>query len=58
MLNTGNYLGVPHRTTEDIIYRGYLIPKGAILNANIWYEFLWPRVHLSFLNHLFQGNNP
>ncbi|THU90793.1 cytochrome P450 [Dendrothele bispora CBS 962.96] len=29
-------MGVPHQSTEDIIYKGYLIPKGATLSANIW----------------------
>lgn len=29
-------MGVPHRADEDDVYDGYLIPKGAILLANIW----------------------
>ncbi|KAL0961325.1 hypothetical protein HGRIS_006283 [Hohenbuehelia grisea] len=29
-------LGVPHAATEDDIYNGYLIPKGAMIFANIW----------------------
>ncbi|KAF9558962.1 cytochrome P450 [Agrocybe pediades] len=29
-------LGVPHSTTEDDWYEGYLIPKGTIIFANIW----------------------
>ncbi|KAJ7598124.1 cytochrome P450 [Mycena floridula] len=28
--------GVPHCTTEDDIYDGYLIPKGSIIVTNIW----------------------
>lgn len=32
-------MGLPHMTTEDDIYKGYLIPKGAYLLPNIWYEF-------------------
>ncbi|KAI5295446.1 hypothetical protein KEM52_001371, partial [Ascosphaera acerosa] len=29
-------IGLPHVTTEDQEYMGYLIPKGSILNASIW----------------------
>ncbi|KAF9553641.1 cytochrome P450 [Agrocybe pediades] len=29
-------LGVPHATSEDDHYKGYLIPKGASVFANIW----------------------
>ncbi|PPQ91909.1 hypothetical protein CVT25_001185, partial [Psilocybe cyanescens] len=29
-------LGAPHRVTEDDYYKGYFIPKGTILFANIW----------------------
>ena len=29
-------LGVAHRTTDEDIYDGYRIPKGAIVVANIW----------------------
>ncbi|KAJ1310605.1 hypothetical protein OPQ81_009136 [Rhizoctonia solani] len=28
--------GVPHATTDDDIYQGFRIPKGAIVFANIW----------------------
>lgn len=28
--------GVPHRSMEDDEYRGYFIPKGSIVIANIW----------------------
>lgn len=30
-------LGVPHRTDEDDIVEGYLIPRDAMLIPNIWY---------------------
>ncbi|KAJ3540047.1 hypothetical protein NMY22_g4464 [Coprinellus aureogranulatus] len=30
-------LGLPHATTEDDIYEGYVIPKGTIVVANIWH---------------------
>lgn len=29
-------MGLPHEITEDDIYQGYLIPKGAIIIPNIW----------------------
>ncbi|TFY69814.1 hypothetical protein EVG20_g2995 [Dentipellis fragilis] len=29
-------LGLPHKTTEDDIYDGYLIPKGTMVFGNIW----------------------
>ncbi|CAG9996855.1 unnamed protein product [Clonostachys byssicola] len=28
-------LGLPHRSDEDLIYRGYLIPEGALIQANL-----------------------
>jgi hypothetical protein len=30
-------MGLPHMTTDDIIFNGYLIPKGALIIPNIWY---------------------
>ena len=29
--------GVPHRLMEDDLYNGYLLPKGSIVIANIWF---------------------
>ncbi|KAF5315497.1 hypothetical protein D9619_007172 [Psilocybe cf. subviscida] len=29
-------IGVPHRVTDDDVYKGYLIPKGALIISNIW----------------------
>ncbi|KAF5325488.1 hypothetical protein D9619_009914 [Psilocybe cf. subviscida] len=29
-------LGFPHRVIDDDIYKGYLIPKGSLIIANIW----------------------
>ncbi|KAK4937903.1 hypothetical protein LTR10_021544 [Elasticomyces elasticus] len=29
-------MGLPHTSTQDDVYNGYLIPKGAILIQNIW----------------------
>jgi cytochrome P450 len=34
--HTAGPIALPHRADEDIIYRGYLIPKGATLMANAW----------------------
>ncbi|KAI9059151.1 CyP450 monooxygenase [Trametes sanguinea] len=30
-------LGVPHRSTEDDEYQGYMIPQGTVVVANIWW---------------------
>jgi cytochrome P450 len=30
-------LNIPHALTEDDVYDGYLIPKGSIVVANLWY---------------------
>ncbi|RPD69162.1 cytochrome P450 [Lentinus tigrinus ALCF2SS1-7] len=37
--------GVPHRSMEDDEYRGYLIPKGSIVIANIWAYSRDPEVY-------------
>jgi cytochrome P450 len=29
-------MGLAHQADEDIIYNGFLIPKGAVLMANAW----------------------
>lgn len=29
--------GVPHRVTEDDVYEGYFIPRGALVVANLWF---------------------
>ena len=29
-------LGMPHTSTEDLEYRGYLIPRGTLLIYSIW----------------------
>lgn len=34
-------LGIPHRTTADEEYMGYLIPAGTIVSPNIWYVALY-----------------
>ncbi|KAI0061752.1 cytochrome P450 [Artomyces pyxidatus] len=40
-------LGVAHATTEDDIYEGYLIPKGAVVIANSWAILHDPAVYPS-----------
>ncbi|KAI0718513.1 CyP450 monooxygenase [Cerioporus squamosus] len=37
--------GVPHRSIEDDEYKGYLIPKGSIIIANIWAYSRDPNVY-------------
>lgn len=32
--------GVPHRVTEDNVFNGYFIPKGALVLSNLWCAFL------------------
>ncbi|EXJ92437.1 hypothetical protein A1O3_00988 [Capronia epimyces CBS 606.96] len=34
--HTPGPIALPHRADEDIIYRGYLIPKGATIMVNAW----------------------
>ncbi|THU97609.1 cytochrome P450 [Dendrothele bispora CBS 962.96] len=29
-------MGLPHNASEDTVYKGYFIPKGALVFANIW----------------------
>jgi hypothetical protein len=29
-------VGIPHRVSEDDVYKGYTIPKGAIVLPNLW----------------------
>ncbi|KAH9977456.1 cytochrome P450, partial [Russula compacta] len=29
-------LGFPHRLTEDDYYEGYFLPKGTLVQANVW----------------------
>ncbi|KAG8913572.1 hypothetical protein FRC02_005397 [Tulasnella sp. 418] len=37
-------LGVPHESTEDQLYKGYLVPKGATIFVNIWGVFHDPNI--------------
>ena len=30
-------MGLPHTSTEDDLFEGYLIPKGGMIFANVWY---------------------
>lgn len=38
-------MGLPHTADEDIIYNGYLIPKGAYLLPAVWWFTHDPQVH-------------
>ncbi|KAI0056532.1 cytochrome P450 [Artomyces pyxidatus] len=38
-------VGVPHATTDDDIYDGYIIPKGTTVISNIWAILHDPRVY-------------
>ncbi len=29
-------LGLPRRTTQDVYYNGYFIPKGSLIITNVW----------------------
>lgn len=46
-------MGLPHEITEDDVYQGYLIPKGAIIIPNIWFVPYLTRLtlHKLFPNH-------
>lgn len=35
-------LAIPHATTADDVYNGYLIPEGTVIIGNAWYFFLCP----------------
>ncbi|KAI0253746.1 cytochrome P450 [Lactifluus subvellereus] len=38
-------LAVPHVTTEDLVYEGYFIPKGALVIGNTWAIFRDPSAY-------------
>ncbi|PVI03088.1 cytochrome P450 [Periconia macrospinosa] len=38
-------MGIPHSSTEEDVYRGYRIPKGALLLPNIWWFTHDPTVY-------------
>lgn len=42
--------GMAHVVHEDDIYQGYLIPKGAIILPNIWYDCTTLRVNIEITN--------
>ena len=45
-------LGLPHRAIEEDVYRGYRIPKGAMLLPNTWSA---QRAHSGFTHLLTEG---
>lgn len=38
--HTSGPTGIPHKADEDIVYKGFLIPKDATLMWNAWYVLL------------------
>jgi len=51
-------MGLPHMTTQDDVFNGYLIPKGAIILANIWYALIsFSTLRIVFLLDLFTGGD-
>ncbi|KIK64105.1 hypothetical protein GYMLUDRAFT_40354 [Collybiopsis luxurians FD-317 M1] len=52
---------VPHRVTEDNVFKGYFIPKGSLVLANLWQMNHDPEVYsdpMSFKPERFMGPNP
>ncbi|KAF8511558.1 cytochrome P450 oxidoreductase [Hysterangium stoloniferum] len=54
-------MGIPHSCLEDDEYKGYVIPKGAIVLANIWQISRDPQHHTNpeiFRPERYLGDNP
>ncbi|KAF9790925.1 cytochrome P450 [Thelephora terrestris] len=54
-------LGVPHAALEDDVYKGYSIPKGAVVVVNVWGICHDPEVYSNpdqFLPERFMGETP
>ncbi|KAJ0116179.1 hypothetical protein J7T55_005125 [Diaporthe amygdali] len=54
-------MGLPHLVTQDDVFEGYLIPKGAIIIPNIWWFAHDPAVYPNpevFDPSRFLGSNP
>ncbi|KAJ3751482.1 cytochrome P450 [Lentinula detonsa] len=52
---------VPHRVTEDNVFKGYFIPKGALVLSNLWQMNHDPEVYhdpMSFKPERFLGPKP
>jgi len=52
---------IPHRVTEDNVFNGYFIPKGALVMSNIWQMNHDPEVYsdpMSFKPERFLGPKP
>lgn len=53
---TETVLGIPHACSSDDIYKGYFIPKGAIVIGNTW--LVWKLTFLfSSLTPALQGHS-
>lgn len=44
------YVALPHRVMEDDVYKGYLIPKGSMIFANIWWATLLAACDHGYMN--------
>ncbi|KAL3458739.1 putative cytochrome P450 oxidoreductase OrdA-like protein [Aspergillus heterothallicus] len=54
-------MGLPHRSTQDDVYNGYLIPKGSIILPNIWafcHDATEYKNPMTFNPERFLGANP
>uniref|UniRef100_A0A0W0G8I3 Putative cytochrome P450 n=1 Tax=Moniliophthora roreri TaxID=221103 RepID=A0A0W0G8I3_MONRR len=54
-------LAVPHRAMQDSVYKGYFIPKGTYVIANVWKFLHDPAVYkdpMTFDPERFLGSNP
>ena len=47
------FVGLPHASTEDDIYRGYFIPKGSVVLANAWRVSVLYRIFPLLLTYKF-----
>ncbi|KAH9834652.1 cytochrome P450 monooxygenase [Rhodofomes roseus] len=62
-------IGIPHQVMDDDLYRGFLIPKGTIIIANLWHmtrdpdvypepEVFWPERYLEMDASTFDAIDP
>ena len=42
-------IGVPHKIADDDVYKGYHIPKGALVMGNSWYVRSIPAGRMDFI---------